>query len=224
PAPASTLGRALTLLVRRARHQGAVPLPLPAVLHVAHEILDALSYAHARTDPSGRPLGIVHRDISPMNVMVSRQGEVKLLDFGIARFDRRDGAATDAGLVKGNVLFMSPEQARGLPIDARSDLFSLGLTLYYCLTGEPLYQQDGSDYDLLVRAAQGPGPVEMARVSSLAEAAAVLLERALRIDPNDRFESAEQFLLALPANDLADAAPMLLDLAERRVSNANGHT
>jgi|SoiMethySBSTD1v2_1073268.scaffolds.fasta_scaffold47239_6 hypothetical protein len=211
------LGRDLNLLVRRARHQGGGGLPLPAVVHVAHEILDALSYAHSRTDPSGRPLGIVHRDISPMNVMVSRQGEVKLLDFGIARFDRRDGTTTDAGLVKGNVLFMSPEQARGLPIDGRSDLFTLGLTLYYCLTGEPLYQQDGSDYDLLVRAAQGPGPLELARISSLPEVVAVLLERALRNDPNDRFVSAEEFLLALPASHLAGGAAMLLDLVQRLV-------
>jgi serine/threonine-protein kinase len=211
------LGRDLNLLVRRARHQGSGGLPVPAVFHVAHEILDALSYAHSRTDPSGRPLNIVHRDISPMNVMVSRRGEVKLLDFGIARFDRHDGTTTEAGLVKGNVLFMSPEQARGLPIDARSDLFSLGLTFYYCLTGEPLYQQDGSDYDLLVRAAQGPGPVELARISSLPQAAAVLLEKALRIEPADRFESAEEFLLALPARELVGGATMLLELVERLV-------
>lgn len=211
------LGRDLNLLVKRARHQGSGGLPVPAVFHVAHEILDALSYAHSRTDPSGRPLSIVHRDISPMNVMVSRRGEVKLLDFGIARFDRHDGTTTEAGLVKGNVLFMSPEQARGLPIDARSDLFSLGLTLYYCLTSEPLYQQDGSDYDLLVRAAQGPGPVELARISSLPQAAAALLEKALRIEPADRFESAEEFLLALPARELVGGGTMLLELVERLV-------
>ncbi|HZJ54794.1 MAG TPA: serine/threonine-protein kinase [Myxococcaceae bacterium] len=211
------LGRDLNLLVRRARHQGGGGLPAPAVFHVAREILDALSYAHSRTDPSGRPLSIVHRDISPMNVMVTRHGEVKLLDFGIAHFERRDGTITEAGLVKGNVLFMSPEQARGLPIDARSDLFSLGLTLFYCLTGEPLYQQDGSDYDLLVRAAQGPGPVELARISSLSQPASDLLAKALRIEPAERFESAEEFLLALPASGLVGGATMLLELVERLV-------
>ena len=211
------LGRDLNLIVRRARHLGRGGLPAPAVFHVAHEILAALSYAHSRTDPSGRPLSIVHRDISPMNVMVSRRGEVKLLDFGIARFDRRDGTTTEAGLVKGNVLFMSPEQARGMPIDARSDLFSLGLTLFYCLTGEPLYEQDGTDYELLVRAAQGPGPVELARLSSLPKVASDLLEKALRVDPSERFQSAEEFLLAIPAGDLAGGATMLLELVERVV-------
>ena len=128
-----------------------------------------------------------------MNVMVSRRGEVKLVDFGIARFERRDGTTTEAGLVKGNVQFMPPEQARGLPIDARSDLFSLGLTLFYCLTGEPLYQQDGSDYDLLVRAARGPGPLEEARISSLPAPAAELLRTALRVDPAERFQTADEF-------------------------------
>ena len=211
------LGRDLNLLVRRARQHGGAGLPLPAVFHLAHEILDALAYAHSRMDPSGRPLGIVHRDISPMNVMVSQRGEVKLLDFGIARFDRRDGTTTEAGLVKGNVLFMSPEQARGLPIDARSDLFSLGLTLFYCLAGEPLYQQDGSDYELLVRAAQGPGPLEEARISSLPAHAAELLRTAVRVDPAERFQTADEFLLALPAAELFGGAAALLEAVERLV-------
>ena len=213
------LGRDLNLLVRRARQHGGAGLPLPAVFHLAHEILDALAYAHSRSDPSGRPLGIVHRDISPMNVMVSRRGEVKLVDFGIARFERRDGTTTEAGLVKGNVQFMPPEQARGLPIDARSDLFSLGLTLFYCLTGEPLYQQDGSDYDLLVRAAQGPGPLEEARISSLPAPAAELLRTALRVDPAERFQTADEFLLALPAAELLGGAAALLEAVERLVGS-----
>jgi len=211
------LGRDLNLLVRRARHAEGGGLPPAAVFHLAHEILDALAYAHSRSDPSGKPLSIVHRDVSPMNVMVSRRGEVKLLDFGIAKFGQRDGATTQAGMVKGNVLFMSPEQARGLETDARSDLFSLGLTLYYCLTGEPLYQQDGSDYELLVRAAEGPGPMDLVRISQLPPAAAELLRKALQVDPTQRFQTAEEFLAALPVSEMQAGAAMLLELVERLV-------
>jgi len=211
------LGRDLNLLVRRARQHGEAGLPSSAVFHLAREILDALAYAHLRADPSGRPLGIVHRDVSPTNVMVTRRGEVKLLDFGIAHFERRDGMTTDAGVVKGNLLFMSPEQARGLPIDARSDLFSLGLTLFFCFTGEPLYPQDGSDHDLIVRAAHGPGPLEEARISSLPDSAAELLRTALRIDPSERFQNADEFLLALPDAELFGGAAALLEAVERLV-------
>jgi serine/threonine protein kinase len=142
---------------------------------------------------------------------------VKLLDFGIARFSHREGVTPDVGLVKGNVLFMSPEQARGLPIDARSDLFSLGLTLYHSLTGETLYPQNGSDYDLLVRAARGPGPVEQARISDLPAPAAELLSRALRVNPAERFESADEFLVALPAVALAGGSAALLETVQHLV-------
>ena len=86
----------------------------------------------------GTPLGIVHRDIAPGNILVSLAGEVKLSDFGIVKSNDRV-SRTQVGVVKGNANFMSPEQARGQAVDARSDLFSLGLVLYYCLSGEMLY-------------------------------------------------------------------------------------
>jgi serine/threonine protein kinase len=208
------LGRDLNFLIHRSRQETGGGLPLNAVFHLAQEILNALAYAHSQTDSSWHPLNIVHRDLSPMNVLLSGRGEVKLLDFGIARFTQREGSIPDVGLVKGNVLFMSPEQARGLPIDARSDLFSLGLTLYHSLTGETLYPQNGSDYDLLVRAARGPGPVEQARISELAAPAAELLSKALQVDPAKRFESADEFLFALPEVALAGGSAALLEAVQ----------
>ena len=83
----------------------------------------------------GRPLGIVHRDVSPENVMVSARGEVKLLDFGVVKAAEGRVARTEIGVVKGNVTYMSPEQARGLDVDARADLFSLALVMYTLATG-----------------------------------------------------------------------------------------
>jgi hypothetical protein len=191
------LGRDLDALVRRSLAVDGVALPASTVLFIAHEALRALAYAHGRRDAQGRPMSLVHRDVSANNILVSGQGEVKLLDFGIAKSADRTAQQTQAGLVKGNVNFMAPEQARGLDVDARADLFSLGLTLYWCLTGEYLY--DGrTDYDRLVQAARGPGPAEWERVDRLPEPLVSLLRRALQPDPAARFQSAEEFAAALP--------------------------
>jgi serine/threonine protein kinase len=121
---------------------------------VLHEVLEALSYAHARTGTNGEPLGIVHRDVSPANVLVSYLGEVKLSDFGIVKAAGRV-SKTDERVIKGNVNFMSPEQARGEPVDLRSDLFSAGVVMFFCLTGRTLYSGD-STINQLMRAAVGP--------------------------------------------------------------------
>ncbi len=126
---------------------------------------------------AGRPMGIVHRDVSPSNILVSARGEVKLFDFGIVKAEGRV-TKTQHGVVKGNVSFMSPEQARGISIDGRADLFSLGLVIFYCLTGEVLYRGE-TTYELLVKAATGPGPEELARIAALpAPCAAIVAQGA----------------------------------------------
>src|SRR5205085_10352069 len=134
------------------QHEGG--LPEAVAYYIAHETLQGLAYAHERREKDGGPMGIVHRDISASNVMLSLLGEVKLSDFGIVKSNRRV-SKTQVGMVKGNANFMSPEQARGHAVDGRSDLFSLGLVLLYCLTGELLYWGD-NDLDTLYRAATGP--------------------------------------------------------------------
>ncbi len=114
------------------RQQGA--LPLPVVTYLGLQLAAALDYAHHRTSPSGEPLKLVHRDLNPPNVLVSRIGEVKLSDFGIARAADRV-RVTQTGMVRGKASYMSPEQAANGEIDARTDLFALGLTLWEALTG-----------------------------------------------------------------------------------------
>ena len=115
------------------------PLSAQAVLHVALEILAGLAYAHGRRAPSGAPLGIIHRDVSPSNILCSAQGDVKLSDFGIAK------ASTFSSVfyrVRGKVGYMSPEQAQNQPLDARSDLFSIAVCIFETLTGERLFSGD----------------------------------------------------------------------------------
>jgi serine/threonine protein kinase len=207
------LGRDLDTVVRRCFEQDGGPMELPTVFFVAREVLKALGYAHTRQDTQGRPLSIVHRDVSPMNIVASARGEVKLLDFGIAKSAYRS-THTRAGLVKGNVNFMAPEQARGLEVDGRADLFSLGLTLFWCLTGELLYNGQ-NDFDRLIQAAEGPSEEHWERISRLPGPAVALLQRALQPHPADRFRSAEEFALALPSvrpEDTAGLGPTMLRL------------
>src|SRR4029434_4764193 len=100
--------------------------------------------AHGMVNDKGKSLGIVHRDISPENIMISSRGEVKLVDFGVVKAAEGRVQKTEAGVVKGNVAFMPPEQARGLPIDSRADLYATALVMYYSLTGKALYESDTS--------------------------------------------------------------------------------
>jgi serine/threonine-protein kinase len=192
------LGRDLARVTARMFEAELRPLPVPVVLHVAHEVLKALEYAHTKLGDGGKPLGIVHRDVSPNNVLLSARGEVKLFDFGIVKAEGRV-TRTEHGVVKGNVSFMSPEQARGTATDARADLFSLGLVIYYCLTGEVLYRGN-TTYELLVKAATGPGPDEQARIAALPAPCPEILQRALQIEPAERYQSAAEFGAALGAH------------------------
>ncbi len=118
-------------------HRG-LGLPVPAVLHLATSLGEALQYVHERHGVDGQPLHLVHRDLNPPNVLLSRFGEVKLTDFGIAR-SASHLQLTEAGLIKGKPGYLAPEQARGEAIDGRVDLFALGVTLWECLSGEQLF-------------------------------------------------------------------------------------
>ena len=189
-------GRDLERLVRRHVQTFGRSLSVPVAFYVMHEVLEALAYAHARTDAEGRSLQIVHRDVSPGNILVSAQGEVKLSDFGIAKAEGRM-SRTEVGMIKGNVSFMSPEQARGEPVDLRSDLFSAAVVLHYCLTAQFLYQ-DETMFNRLVRAGTGPASAEFNQLAALPPIAADVLRKALSLDPDQRYQTAREF-----ARDLA---------------------
>jgi len=189
------VGRDLGRVTARMFEREHRPLPVPVVLHIAHEVSKALEYAHGKLGDNGRPLGIVHRDVSPSNILLSARGEVKLFDFGIVKAEGRV-TQTQQGVVKGNVNFMSPEQARGGETDARADLFSLGLVMFYCLTGDVLYHGN-TTYELLVKAATGPGPEEVARIAALPSPCPEILRRALAVEPGERYQSAAEMGAAL---------------------------
>jgi serine/threonine-protein kinase len=203
-------GRDLGALTRRMVSRKQRPLSAAAILHVADQVLAALEYAHDRRGSDGSWLGLVHRDITPENILISRTGEAKLLDFGIAQAGRlrvgpiggRAGSAADGpghavtGEVTGNLDFMSPEQARGLAVDARSDLFSLGLVLYFSAARAPLYRRKGL-YERLLLSASGPGEDEQAFVAGLCPPLPALLPRLLAVDPAARFQSARELRLAI---------------------------
>jgi tRNA A-37 threonylcarbamoyl transferase component Bud32 len=183
----------LALLRECARSQIRLPPDLAAL--IARDVLDALDYAHHALDASGRPLGIIHRDISPGNVLLSWRGDVMLTDFGIARAAERRHK-TEAGTLKGKYGYMSPEQVSGGEVDARSDLFSVGILLAEMVMARRLFTST-NDLDILLM-------VRDARLDRLHKYAAefpvelrVLTTRALQRRPADRWQSAAQFRDAL---------------------------
>jgi hypothetical protein len=190
------IGRDLVRIVQRYYEYTKRSMETRFAVYIAHETLLALEYAHTKRDRDGLPMGIVHRDVSAGNIMVSLEGEVKLFDFGIVKARGRS-TQTQIGMVKGNTSFMSPEQARGQDVDARSDLFSLALVMYYCLTGRLLYEGD-NDLDVLYKAASGPTPKDWEAISALPRPAPEIFARALAVDPAQRYQSAAEF-----AQDLA---------------------
>jgi hypothetical protein len=192
------VGRDLAKLVSRQSELGIEGLPENVAYYIAHETLQALAYAHERHDNAGAHMGIVHRDVSVGNVMVSLQGEVKLSDFGIVKSNRRV-SQTQVGMVKGNANFMSPEQARGQVVDHRSDLFSMAHVLHYCLTGRLIYSGE-NDLDILYRAASGITPEDLIELRKLPDPAGGILEKAMALNPDERFQSAHEFADALGAH------------------------
>jgi hypothetical protein len=216
-------GRDLGRLLERQAQRGKRGLPSEIAYFAAHETLQALAYAHARRAADGSPLGIVHRDVAAGNILVSLAGEVKLSDFGIVKANDRV-SRTQVGIVKGNANYMSPEQARGQAVDARSDLFSLALVLYHCLSGEMLYRGT-NDLEVLHHAAGGLLRDDFARIRQLPDPAPQILERALALDPNDRFQTAAEFadeLAVFMGGGRNGAAQLVRDLFGKELASGTG--
>ena len=184
----------LNALLRRCT-QTKTALPLEYALYVVTSVLTALDYAHRRLDDTGASLGVVHRDISPSNVLVSFGGEVKLCDFGIAHAnDVVTKSAPEEAAIKGKAGYMSPEHARGEFVDARSDLFAVGILLWELLSGRRMYKAEGSETLLAVaRRAEVP----TLESSAADEELKAIVMSALTVDREKRTQSAGEMLSAL---------------------------
>ncbi|MCA1664898.1 MAG: serine/threonine protein kinase, partial [Myxococcales bacterium] len=181
------------LLRRASEHQ--IDFPFEVAAFIAAEVAQGLDYAHRKRDARGRPLKIVHRDVSPQNVLVSYDGEVKIVDFGIAKAAMR-GQQTAAGVIKGKYYYMSPEQAWGDPIDARTDIFSAGILLYEMIVGQMLYLEEDLEKLLdVVRKAQ-IAPPSSHRTGVPRELEAVVM-RCLKKRADDRFATAGELAQVL---------------------------
>lgn len=188
-------GRDLRSLQDRARNLG-VKLHEASVLYLLAETLSALDYAHRRTHPmTGEPLNLVHRDVSPQNVMVSFEGEVKLIDFGLAS-SRLKVERTQPNIVMGKMAYMAPEQARGDAIDRRADLFAAGVIGYELLAGERFYEGMTAQEIWYV---VGRGGFVPARWGDLNPDLARILARALHPDPDSRFSTCAELRDAVMA-------------------------
>jgi serine/threonine protein kinase len=170
-----------------------VPLPIEFSLFVVGETLRALDYAHRKRSDDGSALGIVHRDVSPSNVLLSVEGEVKLCDFGIARA-LTTGDALPEEAIQGKAGYMSPEAARGEGVDARSDVFAVGIVLWELLGGQRLYRAGAGRPTPLEQARKAEIPPLPAKSFPEFERLSAIVQRALAPDPSHRYPSAAAML------------------------------
>jgi serine/threonine protein kinase len=178
-----------------------------AVAYIVKAMARGLDHAHKLKGTDGKPLGIVHRDVSPQNVLISRRGDVKLIDFGVAKVAAKV-EQTIAGVIKGKYAYMSPEQAAAQPLDARSDVFSLGICLYELLTTRGLFRQKdtASPFAVLHAVREGEIAKVAAVMPSVPQALADLTDRCLIRDRDQRPASAGEVADVLEAW-LKQAAP-----------------
>ncbi len=189
-------GEDLRSIVRQMRKKGVTEFPLEHAIGIMIGVCGGLAYAHEKRDLDGSALNIVHRDISPQNVVVTFAGDVKIVDFGIAKSDTKIGFETRSGKLKGKVPYMSPEQARGQELDARSDIFAVGVMLFELTTGKRLFKGE-SEFETLKLICERDYPLP----SQIRPGYPVELEnivmKALVKDRNHRFQSAREMQGAL---------------------------
>jgi serine/threonine protein kinase len=181
------------LLVKCSERDIAIPLDL--VAFIGMEMSAGLHFAHTKSDNYGQPLNLIHRDVSPQNVLVSYDGEVKIVDFGIAKASKRS-RETESGVIKGKFFYMSPEQAWGDQIDARTDIFSSGICLYEMITGEMLYHEEKALL-LLDKVRKAEIPNMRVRRRDLQQQLEQIVLRALSRDRDRRFQTAGELHAAL---------------------------
>ena len=187
-------GETVRALLQRARSLRR-ELPIGTILTVIAGAAAGLHHAHQRLGHDGRPLGIVHRDVSPSNLMVSYEGGVKLVDFGVAKAENR-AQETRSGTVKGKISYLSPEQCRGGSVDRRSDLFSLGIVFWEMLTTERLYKRP-SDFDNMTAIVSEDPALPSSRRPSVPPELDDVALRLLAKHPDDRYQTADELVEAL---------------------------
>jgi serine/threonine protein kinase len=165
--------------------------------YIASKMCEGLDYAHKKKDATGKALGIIHRDISPQNILVSYEGELKIIDFGIAKAAVRS-SKTQAGVLKGKFGYMSPEQVRGLPLDRRSDVFAIGTILYELLVADRLFVGE-SDFETLERVRNVDVPPPSKNVKDCPPELEKIILKALAKDVEDRYQWASEMQEELQA-------------------------
>jgi len=223
-------GEALSRLIRPTRDVGR-PVPVALALAIVADVLHGLHDAHEARDENGAPLNIVHRDISPHNVMVGRDGVARVLDFGIAKAASRITTTRD-GQLKGKVAYMAPEQLLQRPVDRRTDVFAASIVLWEALTGERLFYDEDVG-SMMARVLHGNIPRPSEKVPGLPAALDAIVMRGLSRDPEARFPTAKDMASALeelgPARALqvgawveSLAGPALSKRAERLAAIERG--
>ena len=199
-------GRNLSSVAKKARAKG-VALPPTHIAQCISQACEGLYYAHTRHDINGKPLQIVHRDVSPQNIIVSFSGAVKLVDFGIAKAATKI-AHTRAGVLKGKYAYMSPEQIRGQATDCRSDLFAVGIVLYELLCGQRPFEKENS-IQTLKSIVQDEAVSCQQLNPAIPDPLAQIIERCLSKTPDERFQTAQEIQLAL--EDFVSTSPQRIN-------------
>lgn len=198
-------------LMNRCKEMGE-QFPEEIIVFIISEICKGLDYAHSKRDMDGNPLNIVHRDISPQNILISFEGEAKIVDFGIAKA-AMNMSHTMAGILKGKITYMSPEQALGKPVDYKTDIFSIGLILYELLTGQKLFTGE-TQFEVLKKI-RSTRITENTFPETMAPALKKILAKALAYSSKDRFENAGDMQLELTKFLYST----YLDFSPRKLSN-----
>ena len=200
-------GKDLSKIQRRLCQTG-LTLQIPLVAFIISNICKALVYAHHKTDTFGNNLRIVHQDINPKNVIVSNEGRVKVIDFGMAKF--KSAGRLFYGNQKGSVGYMSPEQLNGFPLDHRSDIFSVGVLLYELLTGTRMFSSEQNGLSIEQQRSK-PIVLPSKHNSNISKDLDQVVLRALAIDPDDRYATASTLLEDLTRFVVRDGTPVNSD-------------